>query len=251
MPRLKAADGCELYYEDEGSGDAVVLVHGAVSSARCFDSHIPALSAAGFRVIAPDLRGMGRSGRFTVIPPTAWRDDLLNVIDELGLERVHLCGTSLGARIALRLAIDFPDRVRSVVADSPVIADSPGGTAAITRLFGADLATDFAAQIEYWNGSDWRQVVGNFLMLRNSPGLQDHYDLSGEAERVRCPVLISRGDLDDQIHPLADSFSVHARVGSSRLWIAPDTGFSAMRFRADDFMRHYLSFLESLSTDTR
>jgi pimeloyl-ACP methyl ester carboxylesterase len=246
MPRLKAADGCELYYEDEGSGDAVVLVHGAVSSARCFDSLIPALSAAGFRVVAPDLRGMGRSGRFTTIPPAAWCDDLLGVIDGLGLERVHLCGTSLGARVVLRSAIDFADRVSSVVADSPVIADSPRGTAAVINLFGDGLAKDFAAQIEYWNGSDWRQVVENFLLLRGSPGLQDHYDLSADVERVRCPALITRGDLDDPIHPLADSFSVHSRVRSSRLWIAPGTGFSAMRFQADEFMRHYLSFLASL-----
>jgi pimeloyl-ACP methyl ester carboxylesterase len=246
VPTIDAGDRCELFYLDEGSGDPLVLVHGAVSSGRCFDSHIHALRGAGFRVVVPDLRGMGRSSRITSMRPTAWTADLLELIDNLGLERVHLCGTSLGARIALRFTIDHPGRVASLAADAPVIADSQRGTAAVTDLFRDSLPSDFAKQIEYWNGPDWPLVVENFLVLRSLPGLQDHYDLTNDLGRVRCPTLITRGDLDDDIHPLAHSFCVHAGVESSRLWIAPATGFSAMRFRVDDFLRHYTAFIASL-----
>jgi pimeloyl-ACP methyl ester carboxylesterase len=246
MPTLETPDGCQLFYEDEGNGRPILLLHGAVSSARCFEEHISVLAEQGFRVVAPDLRGMGRSGRFTDIPPTTWTDDLLALVVGLGLQDVHLCGTSLGARIVLRFAIEHPDRVASVVADSPVLADSPRGAAAITSLFRDNLPEEFARQVRHWNGDDWRVVIDNFLMIRDRPGLQSHYDLINDLERVACPTLITRGDLDDDIHPLADSVAVHARLRASRLWIAPDTGFSAARFRSGDFLRHYVDFISQV-----
>ncbi len=246
MPTFETADACTLHYEDVGNGPPVVLVHGAVSSARCFESHIPSLADQGFRVVAPDLRGMGRSGRFTEMPATAWNDDLIGLMDHLGLESAHLCGTSLGSRIVLRTAIDHPHRVLSIVADAPVIADSARGARAVRQLFVEDVPPDFAKLVEQWNGEDWRKVMENFLVLREVPGLQEHYDLSNRVEAISCPTFITRGDLDDPIHPLAHAVEMHNRIEGSRLWIAPDTGFSAMRFRSEIFLDHYARFVAQL-----
>src|SRR5689334_15722102 len=103
MPEFERS-GVRLAYLDEGSGPPTVLVHGAASSHRCFDQAVPEL-AREVRVIAPDLRGMGDSGRVTTLDPADWEDDLLALIDHLGLEQVHLCGTSLGARVATRFTL--------------------------------------------------------------------------------------------------------------------------------------------------
>jgi pimeloyl-ACP methyl ester carboxylesterase len=244
MPVLELVGSDPLHYDEEGVGEAVVLVHGAVSSSRCFDEHVPALRD-GFRVVVPDLRSMGRNRRTAEIAPTAWTDDLMALLDELAIERAHLCGTSLGARIVLRLATLAPDRVATVAADSPIVADSPEGSAAFERLFGPELPADLAHQLEHWNGSDWRTVLRNYRAIRARGDLQQHLDLSDSLELVRCPVLVTRGDVDDRIHPLAHAVEVHSRVADSRLWIAPGTGFSAARFRVDDFVRHYREFLRA------
>jgi pimeloyl-ACP methyl ester carboxylesterase len=244
MPTLQS-EGVPLHYADEGSGEPLVLIHGAVSSSRCFDAHIPALSDE-FRVIVPDLRTMGRNPRTDEMAPTAWTDDLVALLDHLDLERVHLCGTSLGARIVLRLATLVPDRVASVTADAPIVADSPEGSAFLERIFGPDLAPPMAAALEHWNGPDWRTVLANYMTIRSRRDLQEHLALTDVLEDVRCPVLVTRGDIDDPIHSLAHALEVHRRVPDSRLWVAPETPFAAARFAADAFLDHLRAFVRAV-----
>jgi pimeloyl-ACP methyl ester carboxylesterase len=246
MPKLDV-DAARIHYEDVGDGEPVVLIHGAVSSGRCFVDHVPLLWDA-FRVVVPDLRGMGRSDRVEDMPPSAWTDDTKELLDHLELERVHLCGTSLGARVALRMAVDLPDRVSSVAVDSPIMADSEEGSAALERVFGTDLTDEFAAQLRSWNGDDWENVRSSFLKLRRREGLQAHYDLREMVGGLQCPVLIARGDIDDPIHPLSDSLELHRRVDDSWLWIAPDTPFTALRNRPEHFVQIYRAFLDRVAT---
>jgi pimeloyl-ACP methyl ester carboxylesterase len=235
-------DGYEIYYDESGGGEPLLLIHGAVSSGTCFEEHIPKL-VSDFRLIVPDLRGMGKSRHADGMSPTAWTDDVLALLDHLRIERAHVCGTSLGARIALRLALEVPARVATVVADSPIVADSPSQTAAIERAFGPDLTPELAKQFEYWNGPEWRTVLGNYLAIRRQPGLQEYYDLRGELNGLTCPVLVTRGDIDDSIHPLSHAFEVHAQVEKSALWVSPATPFSAVRYRPAQFTQLFRSFV--------
>jgi pimeloyl-ACP methyl ester carboxylesterase len=95
---------------------AVLLVHGLTASSREFVDLGPALAAAGWYAVAPDLRGRGRSGKPSYgysLPLHA--DDLLALCDRLELQRVHLVGHSLGALIGLYLAALFPARVERLV----------------------------------------------------------------------------------------------------------------------------------------
>jgi pimeloyl-ACP methyl ester carboxylesterase len=106
----------ELNFEvtDEGAGEPVLLLHGFPDSARLWRHQIPALVAAGFRVIAPDQRGFGASDR-----PQAAADyalphvigDALGVLDALGLERVRLVSHDWGAAVGWGLAAFHPGRI--------------------------------------------------------------------------------------------------------------------------------------------
>jgi pimeloyl-ACP methyl ester carboxylesterase len=106
--RIFAPDGVGLAVHDLGEGRPVVLLHGFISSARAnwFAPRLAqALAAAGHRVIAPDARGHGQSDAPT--DPAAWPadvmvDDLLAVVDQLGLIDFDLAGYSMGARTAMR-----------------------------------------------------------------------------------------------------------------------------------------------------
>lgn len=243
MP-LTTINGYRHFYEDAGQGDVVVLLHGASGSAQSFAPFIPLL-ARDFRVIAPDLRAMGRSEHVATIPPTAWNDDLIALLDQLGIDAVHLYGVSLGSRIAMRMAIDQPQRVRTLTVDSAIIANDPAGNAALNATFRGQLPPERVEQYRQWHGEDWQTVVANYATIRNIPELQEYYNLRDHVARIRCPMLIVRGDIDDAVHPLAHSFEIHAKVPHSWLWIAPNTALSPLRERPEELLRLYHTFIAS------
>jgi pimeloyl-ACP methyl ester carboxylesterase len=116
--------GARIFYIDTGgSGVPVVFLHANTGSSRVWDYQIPAFTAAGYRVIAFDRRGWGR----TVIDPAGPQpgtgaDDLRGLLDHLGLDRVHVVGTAAGAFVALDFALSYPQRIRSLV-----VANTIGG----------------------------------------------------------------------------------------------------------------------------
>jgi pimeloyl-ACP methyl ester carboxylesterase len=105
-----ASDGTGLAWRETGAGRPLVLLHGLMGSGRLLaDSDLTrTLAAQGYRVILPDLRGHGDSGRPhdpACYPPDVLTDDVLALIAHLGLEDYDLAGYSLGGRIVLRLLV--------------------------------------------------------------------------------------------------------------------------------------------------
>lgn len=115
MPELLLGD-VRLHYQEQGTGDPVLLLHGLGSSARDWEHQLPAL-AAHYRVIAVDLRGHGSSertqGPFSV---AQFAGDVAALMDRLQLPTAHLVGISMGGMVGFQLAVDAPARVRSLVA---------------------------------------------------------------------------------------------------------------------------------------
>ncbi len=116
MKRVPVTESVTLACEDVGSGPAVLLVHGGCMSHRVWEAQTKALVDAGYRVIAPDLRGHGASdeptGGYTA---TQFAADLSALLDELDVESVALVGWSLGATVASTFVRSNPDRVRALV----------------------------------------------------------------------------------------------------------------------------------------
>ena len=104
--------GGRLYYEAEGDGPAVTLIHAGVAHLRMWDEQVAAWRD-GYRVIRYDTRGFGRSVVEDV--PYSNRADLRAVLDHLGVQRTHLVGLSRGAMIALDTTVESPERVKSLV----------------------------------------------------------------------------------------------------------------------------------------
>jgi pimeloyl-ACP methyl ester carboxylesterase len=125
-PREGLADlpGVRIWYADTGGdGPAVVLMHAATGSCRVWEHQVPAFTRAGFRVVAYDRLGWGRSviDASGAQPGTA-AGDLHALMDHLRLDRAHLVGTAAGGFGALDFALSFPRRLRSLV-----VANSIGG----------------------------------------------------------------------------------------------------------------------------
>ena len=211
-------------WEDAGSGDVLVLVHGAASAGSALSSYSADLSR-DFRVIVPDLRGMGRSAHVESIPASAWTDDLLALLDHLSIDRAHLYGVSLGARVVLRVAIDHPERVRSLILDAPIVANDPAGNAQLNRSYNPqNLPDERKAAARQLHGDDWAAVMQNYFNIRNQPEVQEHLNLRDRCGEVTVPTLIMRGDLPEPVHPIAHATELHERMPDTRLAILPNTG---------------------------
>lgn len=115
------SDGHQLAYLDEGSGKPILLIHGFASNKTVnwvYPGWVETLTKAGHRVLAIDNRGHGDSEK--LYEPSAYQlsfmaEDARCLLDHLGIERADVMGYSMGARIAALLALNHPDRVRSLV----------------------------------------------------------------------------------------------------------------------------------------
>jgi pimeloyl-ACP methyl ester carboxylesterase len=115
-----------------GPGEAVLFVHGNVSSALFWQQALLDVSGTGrHRALAVDLRGYGDTDPLGIDATRGvrdWADDLAALITALGLDRVHLVGWSMGAGVVLQILLDAPERVASVALVAPVSPYGFGGT---------------------------------------------------------------------------------------------------------------------------
>ena len=105
----------ELYYEEQGSGDPMLLIMGLAADSRAWMFQVPDF-ARHYRTIAFDNRGVGRSAK-PVGPYTIHQmaDDAAGLLDALGIARAHVVGVSMGGMIAQELVLRHPERVRGLV----------------------------------------------------------------------------------------------------------------------------------------
>lgn len=143
---FSASDGVSLYFREygptgEATPPAILCLPGLARNSKDFDGLAQHLAARGHRVVVPDYRGRGRSGRCS-----DWRDyapariveDIRHLLDIAGLHRVVVIGTSLGGAIAMALGAMSPSRLAGVVLNDigPDIAEGESG--AILRYVGQD-----------------------------------------------------------------------------------------------------------------
>ncbi|WP_063017114.1 alpha/beta fold hydrolase [Nocardia nova] len=243
-------DGVELYYEDHGAGEPLLLIHGAAASGRWFGDVVAQLARV-CRVIVPDLRGLGRSQRVEPLDqPRRWVADLWHLLDELDLDDVHLAGVSLGSRIAGRLVLEQPDRVRTLTVDAPIIGLSNSGNTSLNTVF-TEIDPD-SAQAREWHtlhGDDWRDAVDFYARTRATPQFQQYFTLRPHLGELSVPTLVCRGDHDDAIHPVDDAFVWHKQAPDTRLFIAPGlTQSSVMLERPEQFVTEFATFLAQFTS---
>ncbi len=103
-----------LHYKEHGSGNALVILHGLFGSLDNWQS-LGRKFADHFRVISPDLRNHGRSFHSPIHDYRAMTDDVLKLMDYLSIEKSNIIGHSMGGKVAMNLALHYPDRMNRVI----------------------------------------------------------------------------------------------------------------------------------------
>lgn len=132
-----ASNGIELSVLDEGTGQTVVLCHGFPELAYSWRQQVPALVQAGYRVLAPDMRGFGNSSAPKEIEGydvLSLCGDMVGLLDAEGLDSAIFVGHDWGANVAWHMALIHPERVPAVVGMSvPLVPRAPAPPIGIMR----------------------------------------------------------------------------------------------------------------------
>lgn len=221
-------NGLHLYHEVHGTGSPLVLLHGGMMTIDlAFADLLPGL-AERHRVIAVEQQGHGRTADLDrPITPAALAGDVVALLDTLGVDRAHVLGHSMGAAVALELAVAHPDRVRSVVAVSGSVrpdgmhqdVTDPSRFATSTRM---PTQQDFAAFREaYLRLSPHPEHFDDFLQSLSA----NMSDLRGWSDEqlagITAPVLHVIGDHD--FTTVEHAALMLALVPGSQLAVLPGT----------------------------
>jgi non-heme chloroperoxidase len=273
MSTITTKDGTRIYYKDWGSGRPVVFSHGWPLSADAWERQMVYLASKGYRCVAHDRRGHGRSGQpWTGNDMDTFADDLSALLETLDLNAVTLVGHSMGggevARYIGRHGTRRVARAVLVAAVPPLMLKTdanPGGlpmkvfdgiragVAADRSQFFKDLTTPFFGA----NRPDAKvsQGVRDTFWLRGMQGgLKNQLDcikafsetdFTDDLRKFDVPTLIIHGD-DDQIVPIGASAEAAARlVAGATLKVYPGGSHGLADTHADELNADLIAFLKA------
>ena len=267
MPIVEVAGG-ELWYEEEGVGDPLLLIQGLGQSSWVSRFHRAGL-VERWRTIVFDNRGTGRSSK----PPGPYSieqhaDDAVAILDALGMDQAHVLGHSMGGYIAQALALRHPERVRSLVlvgtsAGAPTHAPVPRETLD-AWLANADRppeafarATAFLSFAPGWTDEHPDEYEAFLTARLEHPTPPECFraqldattvwlEAGAPVEKIMAPTLVVHGDAD-RVVPIANGRGVAARIPRARLAVVPGAGHYVMLEDPDGFNALVARFLEDVA----
>ncbi len=259
-------NGINLAFGDNGgSGPALLLIHGFPLCRRMWHPQLPKLTAAGYRVITPDLRGFGESdapdGPYSM---ELFADDIIALLDHLGIDRATIGGMSMGGYVLFNLLVRYPARL-SGACFIVTRANADDEAAKVRRLklaqdvmkFGPQVVADafkpllfaeasltqrpkLVAEVYGWmTGTDSRGLAGGLLAMRER---MDYTPLLGT---FRLPTL-AIGAEGDTVAPPEIARAIAAGVPGCKLCIVPEAGHIANLEHPRAFNACLINFLRGV-----
>ncbi|MDA8021227.1 MAG: alpha/beta hydrolase [Thermoanaerobaculia bacterium] len=253
----------ELSYDDYGSGEPVLLVHGHPFDRSMWQPQIGELVESGRRIVVPDLRGYGQTEvRPGVTTLSDFADDIISLLGFLGIDRTAMVGLSMGGQIVMDLAARFAERITMVV----LVSTSPDAESSHGRRVRMETADHLVREgmTSYTETNISRMVCPATTAQR--PDIVDHVRkmmleappsgaaaaLRGRAlrreyvstlEALEIPALIVVGR-DDEFTPVANAQRMHRSVADSELVVIDDAGHLPNLERPDIFNSALMTFLD-------
>jgi non-heme chloroperoxidase len=239
MGTVTTKDGTEIYYKDWGSGQPIVFSHGWPLTADAFEDQMFFLAQRGYRCIAADRRGHGRSSQpWNGNDLDTYADDLAAVVNKLDLKKaIHVGHSTGGGEVARYIGRHGTGRVAKAVligAIPPLMLKTPanpGGTP--IEAFDMIRAAVVADRSQFWKDLSLSFYGYNRPGAKVSEGVRESFwlqsmmagfpasyfcvkafsetDLTEDLKRIDVPTLVLHGD-DDQIVPIADSALLSSKI---------------------------------------
>ncbi|GAB2856364.1 alpha/beta fold hydrolase [Actinoallomurus bryophytorum] len=262
-----SVDGLSIAYDDEGSAGApvVVLVHGHPFDRSMWRPQVERLVEAGRRVIVPDLRGYGESAVVPgKTPLAAFAHDIIELLDQLGVERFALGGLSMGGQIVMELHRQVADRIRGLLlADTAPWPETPDGRRTRNevadrllregmRPYAEEVLPKMVAPATIERlPAVAEHVLG--MMLGTSPegaaaalrGRAERPDYAESLSRAKVPALIVVGS-EDEYTPVDDARQMHELIPDSTLVVVDGAGHMPNLECPEAFDQALLAFLDAL-----
>ncbi|WP_298271358.1 alpha/beta hydrolase [uncultured Bradyrhizobium sp.] len=240
MPTITTKDQVEIFYKDWGSGQPIVFSHGWPLSSDDWDAQMMYLLNRGFRVVAHDRRGHGRSAQVADgHDMDHYADDLAALTSHLDLkDAIHVGHSTGGGEVVHYIARHGESRVAKaaiIAAVPPLMVQTPNNPGGLPKA----VFDDFQAQVATNRSGFYRDVAAGPFYGYNRPGAKPseaviqnwwrqgmmggakaHYDgivafsqtdFTEDLKTINVPVLVMHGD-DDQIVPYADSGPLSAKL---------------------------------------
>jgi 3-oxoadipate enol-lactonase len=277
MPTTHVGD-IDIYYEEHGSGDPLVLIMGLATDSQAWILQVPEF-AKHYRTVIFDNRGVGRTskpgGEYTI---AQMADDTAGLMDALGIARAHVLGVSMGGMIAQELALKHPERVRGLVL-ACTFAEPDAGVEETRRLsiaqFGGSIGPDGTLKIDpaqldpmmffqhlmpmVFNADYLQRELPTLIQLFGG-ALQWGFNVDAilsqvqatmthrcteRLENIKSPTLVLTGDADLLVPP-RNSKILAEKIPKAKL-IVVSGGSHGFNFETPDvFNRHVLEFLASV-----
>ncbi len=239
--------GHQLYWELHGSENerTVVLLHHGLGSVRSWRRQIPAFVARGWRVLAYDRWGYGRSDARPAFEPNFLRHDAMetrNLLDMFGIENACFVGHSDGGSIALLLAAETPSLFERLVVVAAHIYFEPKMVSGIKGIIADAQAPPLRTALKREHGDRAEDLVRAWV---------DHWletDLSSlslidELPKITCPTLVVQGELDEHATP-QHAQDIADGVKDGHLWLIPGVHHMPMHEIPENFNTLVLNFME-------
>ncbi len=251
-------DGGRIFYEVAGHGPPVVMIHDGLLHHETWDPQVDAF-AKSYRVIRWDRRGYGRSDKPQA--PFSPRDDLLAVMNALGVERATLMGCSSGGLLAIEFALDHPEMVSSLVLVGPIVSGFGFSQHFRTRGQRGEPGRDAPVEerIEYWSRKDpWIMAPESAaarermreLLIANPQNMEGSGRYArrpdqpalGRLAEIHAPTLIVAGESDiPDVH--VHIGAIQAGIGGSERVVLARSGHLCHLEVPDAFNKAVLDFL--------
>jgi len=246
-------NGHNIYFRIYGplDGPPVVLLHHGLGSTRAWRRQVLPMAEAGYRVIAYDRWGYGKSASRQGLSMPCFEDDqmdLLRLLDELKIERAALVGHSDGGTIALYFTVAHPERVACLVtlaAHAYIENRMEQGLQGVRQIFITD--ADFRRRFQRAHGDQYQQVFDHWFVGWAKPEHRS-WDMRPVLGNIRCPTLVIQGMEDEHASP-KHAEDIVSSISGAELWLLPGLGHMLQRDAAEGFNEKLLEFFERTTKD--
>ncbi|MBT5774870.1 MAG: alpha/beta hydrolase [Dehalococcoidia bacterium] len=253
-------DGVQIYYEERGDGPlAYIYCHGLGSNSASFIREDLDWYGERFRTVAWDQRGLGQSGQARKYSLPRYAADLVELLDQLDIERAVLHGVSWGGVLVQRFALDFPERCAAIVLDSTSSEVNVGasenwyargevGRLGPDAVAGRELKPAFEGHSTVTSGAPTavstvkpEHLDSYVAQARATAGLREH-PMTPYLARIECPALIVAGGADE-VAGAGGSVVISRQIAGSRLEILDGVGHGVYRAARERYRELLLDFL--------